>query len=104
MFPGVEKSVWRWDQQAGQYYRHMFYRHEPDLNLVHSPVIDEIDNILRFWLRVGVSGFRLDAASHWSNKPEMATKSRGTGYWPIFGNWLNRPILKPFCSVKLTWQ
>ncbi len=55
MFPGVEKSVWRWDQQAGQYYRHMFYRHEPDLNLVHPPVIDEIDNIVRFWLRVGIT-------------------------------------------------
>ena len=53
MFPGVEKSVWRWDQQAGQYYRHMFYRHEPDLNLVHPPVIDEIDNIVRFGYALG---------------------------------------------------
>ncbi|MCS5991213.1 hypothetical protein LNP02_18605 [Klebsiella variicola subsp. variicola] len=64
MFPGVEESVWRWDEQAGQYYRHMFYRHEPDLNLAHPPVIAEIENIITFWLQAGVSGFRLDAASH----------------------------------------
>ena len=31
MFPGVEKSIWTWDDEAGQYYRHMFYHHEPDL-------------------------------------------------------------------------
>ncbi|EML2246097.1 TPA: alpha-amylase family protein [Klebsiella aerogenes] len=79
MFPGVEKSVWRWDQQAGQYYRHMFYRHEPDLNLVHPPVIDEIDNIVRFWLRVGVSGFRLDAASHLVKQAGNGDEEQG--YW-----------------------
>lgn len=33
MFPGVEESIWSWDDEAGQYFRHMFYRHEPDLNL-----------------------------------------------------------------------
>ncbi len=42
----------------------MFYRHEPDLNLAHPPVIAEIENIITFWLQAGVSGFRLDAASH----------------------------------------
>jgi maltose alpha-D-glucosyltransferase/alpha-amylase len=42
----------------------MFYRHEPDLNLTSPAVLKEIENIILFWLKLGVSGFRLDAASH----------------------------------------
>ncbi len=64
MFPGVEKSVWSWDEEAQQYYRHMFYRHEPDLNLSCPQVVKEIERVIVFWLRMGVSGFRFDAASH----------------------------------------
>lgn len=77
MFPGVEESVWRWDEQAGQYYRHMFYRHEPDLNLAHPPVIAEIENIITFWLQAGVSGFRLDAASHLVKQAGKGDEARG---------------------------
>lgn len=64
IFPTAEDSVWQWDAQAGQYYRHVFYHHEPDLNLTNPRVIAEIERIMAFWLRLGVSGFRLDAASH----------------------------------------
>ncbi|RPH30216.1 glycosidase [Buttiauxella warmboldiae] len=64
MFPGVENSVWSWDDRAQQFYRHMFYHHEPDLNLACPALIKEIERIIVFWLRLGVSGFRLDAASH----------------------------------------
>ncbi|GAB3484662.1 alpha-amylase family protein [Azotobacter salinestris] len=64
IFPTVEEEVWRWDEEAGQYYRHLFYRHEPDLNLANPQVIEEIERIMSFWLRLGVSGFRVDAASH----------------------------------------
>ncbi len=64
IFPTVEKSVWTWDEEAGQYYRHLFYSHEPDLNLGNPKVIKEIERIIAFWLRLGVSGFRVDAASH----------------------------------------
>ncbi|MBE8827239.1 glycosidase, partial [Klebsiella quasipneumoniae] len=77
MFPGVEESVWSWDDQAGQYYRHMFYRHEPDLNLAHPPVIAEIENIITFWLQAGVSGFRLDAASHLVKQAGKGDEARG---------------------------
>lgn len=77
MFPGVEESVWRWDEQAGQYYRHMFYHHEPDLNLAHPPVIAEIENIITFWLQAGVSGFRLDAASHLVKQAGKGDETRG---------------------------
>ena len=60
-FPGVETSNWEWDEEAGQYYLHRFYSHQPDLNIEHPHVRDEIDKIMGFWLELGVSGFRTDA-------------------------------------------
>jgi len=77
MFPGVEKSIWSWDEEAGQYYRHMFYRHEPDLNLASPAVLKEIDNIILFWLKLGVSGFRLDAASHLTKQAGRGDEKKG---------------------------
>jgi maltose alpha-D-glucosyltransferase/alpha-amylase len=62
VFPGVEVETWTFDRYAGAWYRHRFYRHEPDLNTDHPAVRDEIYKIAEFWLRLGVSGFRLDAA------------------------------------------
>jgi maltose alpha-D-glucosyltransferase/alpha-amylase len=62
VFPGVEDETWTFDRCASAWYRHRFYRHEPDLNTDHPAVRREIFKIAEFWLRLGVSGFRLDAA------------------------------------------
>ena len=77
MFPGVEESIWSWDDEAGQYFRHMFYRHDPDLNLASPAVIKEVENIVIFWLKLGVSGFRLDAASHLTKQAGRGEEKRG---------------------------
>jgi maltose alpha-D-glucosyltransferase/alpha-amylase len=60
-FPGDQGGVWTYDEAAGQYYLHRFYEHQPDLNVSHPPVREEIARIVGFWLEVGVSGFRVDA-------------------------------------------
>jgi maltose alpha-D-glucosyltransferase / alpha-amylase len=62
VFPGVESSTWTRDEVAGAYYFHRFYRHQPDLNLANPAVREEIRKIMGFWLELGVSGFRVDAA------------------------------------------
>jgi trehalose synthase len=62
VFPDQEKSVWQYDDQAGQYYLHRFYKHQPDLNVTTPAVRDEISRVLGFWLALGFSGFRVDAA------------------------------------------
>jgi len=62
MFPGVETSTWSYDDVAGAWYFHRFYRHQPDLNLGNPRVREEIRRIMGFWLELGVSGFRVDAA------------------------------------------
>ena len=60
-FPDQETSVWTFDEQAGQYYLHRFYKHQPDLNVANPLVRDEIAKIMGFWLQLGLSGFRVDA-------------------------------------------
>jgi maltose alpha-D-glucosyltransferase / alpha-amylase len=62
VFPGVQDSTWTFDDVAGQWYFHRFYEFQPDLNVSNPAVRDEIERIMGFWLQLGVSGFRVDAA------------------------------------------
>ncbi|MDQ7904429.1 alpha-amylase family protein [Phytohabitans sp. ZYX-F-186] len=62
VFPGVESETWTYDDVAEAWYRHRFYTFEPDLNTHNPAVRREIRKILEFWLRLGVAGFRVDAA------------------------------------------
>ena len=61
VFPGVQESTWTWDDAAGAWYFHRFYAHQPDLNIANPAVRDEIWRVVRYWLQLGVSGFRVDA-------------------------------------------
>jgi maltose alpha-D-glucosyltransferase / alpha-amylase len=61
VFPGQQTTTWTKDRQAGLYYFHRFYEHQPDLNTWHPYVRAEIQKIMGFWLQLGVSGFRMDA-------------------------------------------
>lgn len=61
IFQDYEKSNWTWHEEAGQYYWHRFFHHQPDLNFDHPAVQEEIFKILDFWADFGVDGFRLDA-------------------------------------------
>jgi len=61
VFPGVQKSTWTRDKEAGAWYFHRFYDFQPDLNTSNPLVQAEILKIMGFWLQLGVSGFRMDA-------------------------------------------
>jgi trehalose synthase len=61
VFPGRQHGVWSFDTDAGQYYLHRFYRHQPDLNITSLAVREEIRKLIGFWLQQGLSGFRVDA-------------------------------------------
>jgi trehalose synthase len=61
VFPDQETSNWELDEKTGQYYQHVFYKHQPDLNITNPLVRDEIAKIMGFWLQLGLSGFRVDA-------------------------------------------
>lgn len=64
IFRDTEHSNWSWDPLAGQYYWHRFYSHQPDLNYDHPAVQEEILSIMRFWLDLGLDGFRVDAVPY----------------------------------------
>ncbi len=63
VFPGEEDTVWSYDEAAEAFYYHRFYHYQPDLNLANPDVREEIRKIMGFWLELGVSGFRVDAAT-----------------------------------------
>jgi len=53
-------ETWEYDSQSGEYYLHLFDKKQPDLNYKNPKVIEEVKNILRFWLDKGAAGFRCD--------------------------------------------
>ncbi|MFZ3078087.1 MAG: alpha-glucosidase [Bellilinea sp.] len=55
---------WEWDAKRGQYYYHMFYPQQPDLNWRNPQVRQACLDVVRFWLDRGVDGFRLDVFSN----------------------------------------
>lgn len=61
VFPGVQTETWTYDEATRKYYFHRFYDFEPDLNYENQQVRDMAADVLRFWLKKGVDGFRLDA-------------------------------------------
>jgi maltose alpha-D-glucosyltransferase/alpha-amylase len=64
IFPDTETSNWAFDPIRRQYYWHRFYAHQPDLNYANPAVQDAALDALRFWLVLGVDGFRLDAVPY----------------------------------------
>jgi maltose alpha-D-glucosyltransferase/alpha-amylase len=62
-FKGEENTMWTYDELAGLYYLHRFYKEQPDLNIMNPGVRAEVLKIMGFWLALGVSGFRIDAAA-----------------------------------------
>ena len=64
IFVDAEQSNWTHDQVRGQYYWHRFFAHQPDLNYDNPRVQDSMLEVLRFWLDLGIDGFRLDAVPY----------------------------------------
>jgi maltose alpha-D-glucosyltransferase / alpha-amylase len=64
IFLDSEPSNWTWDPVRGQYYWHRFFSHQPDLNYDNVEVQEQMLNVLRFWLDLGLDGFRLDAVPY----------------------------------------
>lgn len=61
IFIDTETSNWTYDEVRGQYYWHRFFSHQPDLNFENPQVQAAVMNVVRYWCRTGVDGFRLDA-------------------------------------------
>ncbi len=64
IFLDTELSNWAWDPVSKQYYWHRFFSHQPDLNWDNPAVRAEMWDVMKFWLDMGVDGFRLDAVPY----------------------------------------
>jgi maltose alpha-D-glucosyltransferase/alpha-amylase len=64
IFVDTEKSNWTWDPVREQFYWHRFFSHQPDLNYENPAVQSEMIEVLKFWLDLGIDGFRLDAVPY----------------------------------------
>ncbi len=64
IFLDTEESNWTYDEEAGLYYWHRFYASQPDLNYDNPAVIEEMRQVMKFWLDMGIDGFRADAVPY----------------------------------------
>ena len=64
IFVDTEGSNWTYDPVRGQFYWHRFFAHQPDLNFENPEVGEAMIDVLRFWLDLGIDGFRLDAVPY----------------------------------------
>jgi maltose alpha-D-glucosyltransferase/alpha-amylase len=64
IFVDTESSNWTYDPVRGQFYWHRFFAHQPDLNYENPQVQQAMLDVLRFWLDIGIDGFRLDAVPY----------------------------------------
>jgi len=64
IFLDSEMSNWAWDPISKSYYWHRFFSHQPDLNYDNPAVREQMWQVMKFWLELGVDGFRLDAVPY----------------------------------------
>ncbi len=64
IFTDSERSNWQWDEQAGAFYWHRFFSHQPDLNYDNPEVQQAMLAVVSFWLDLGIDGFRVDAVPY----------------------------------------
>jgi maltose alpha-D-glucosyltransferase/alpha-amylase len=64
IFLDTEQSNWAWDSNSKAYYWHRFFSHQPDLNYDNPVVREEMWRVMKFWLDMGVDGFRVDAVPY----------------------------------------
>jgi alpha-glucosidase len=75
-------SAWSWDAATGQYYYHAFLKEQPDLNWRNPDVRAAIYSVMRFWLDIGVDGFRIDVLWHLMKDAAFRHNPINPGYAP----------------------
>jgi alpha-glucosidase len=70
-------SAWEYDERTGQYYYHFFFKQQPDLNWRNPEVKEAMFNVVRYYLDMGVDGFRLDAIGTLFEREDLADQTAG---------------------------
>ncbi|TFH39719.1 MAG: maltose alpha-D-glucosyltransferase [Chrysiogenales bacterium] len=75
IFSDFETSNWTYSPQTERYYWHRFFHHQPDLNYDNPDVREEMKEVIRFWLDMGLDGFRVDAVPYLFEKENTACEN-----------------------------
>lgn len=79
-------SAWKWNEERQQWYLHQFYESQPDLNLRNQDVVNDLKDVMKFWLDLGVDGFRIDGVAHffendqYQDEPRASNSARASDY------------------------
>jgi alpha-glucosidase len=76
-------GAWSRDEQSGRWYLHTFYPEQPDLDWRNPEVVAAMQDVVRFWLRRGVDGFRVDAVNVLVKDAELRDDPPATGTFPL---------------------
>ena len=76
----VGASAWEWDEARQQYYMHSWHKRQPDLNWANKQVREAVKDVMRFWLDMGVDGFRADAVDWMAKDPMFRDDSPNPDY------------------------
>jgi alpha-glucosidase len=87
-------SAWQWDEKTRQYYYHKFYLQQPDLNWNNPKVHEAFKDIIDFWLKRGVAGFRFDAITTLFEDPKLADEG-------IVKDKDGKPVINAYGDPKL---
>lgn len=86
-------GAWEWDEKRKQYYLHHFLKSQPALNLNKGEVQDAVLADMKFWLDMGVDGFRIDAMPFANHDPQLRNNPWLHGTWPnVDENWGNQKL------------
>jgi glycosidase len=92
-------SAWTFDITTQEYYLHLFCSEQPDLNWENPAVVDAVHEIMEFWLRRGVEGFRMDVINLISKEPglpDAPVTVQGEVFQPAHALYANGPRLHQF--------
>jgi alpha-glucosidase len=83
-------SAWEWDESTGQFYFHSFLKEQPDLNWRNPDVREQMFEVMRFWFRRGIDGFRIDVAQLLAKRFELLPRSSSRA--PSASGWPGDPL------------
>jgi alpha-glucosidase len=87
-------SAWQWDETTRQYYYHKFYAQQPDLNWHNPHVHEAFKDIMHFWFKRGIGGFRFDAITTLFEDPSLADEG-------VLLNKSGNPMIRAYGDLKL---
>jgi len=91
-------SAWEWDSTRQQYYYHQFLVSQPDLNWRNPSVVSAMHDVMRFWLGLGVSGFRVDAFAYLLEDPELRDEPPDPDWYRPGGGYLH-PVAEGYNAL-----